>query len=37
MAALNGVAPQMGTSRLVDGLVKAMFKARAQGDAGDAP
>lgn len=36
MAALAAVAPAMGTSRLIDGLVKGMFKARAQGDAGDA-
>lgn len=35
MAALAVIAPRMGTSRLIDGLVKAMFAARAQGDRQD--
>lgn len=35
MAALAEASPAMRTSRLVDGLVKAMFKARAEGDRRD--
>lgn len=35
MAALAGVAPAMGSSRMIDGLVQAMFKARSLGDVQD--